>query len=45
MKRKQKQIENTHPCSSCDEVVPVSEMDSCGRCRRCQEEYPFEDEE
>lgn len=34
---------NTHPCSSCDEIVPMDEMDNCGRCVNCQSEYPFEE--
>lgn len=34
----------THPCSSCDTIVDINEMDNCGRCQRCQEEYPFEEE-
>lgn len=29
----------THPCSSCDEIVCVSEMDNYGRCERCQLEH------
>jgi DNA-directed RNA polymerase subunit RPC12/RpoP len=32
-------------CSSCDAPTPLDESDSCGRCERCQEEYPFEEEE
>jgi uncharacterized paraquat-inducible protein A len=31
-----------HSCSSCDSMELLKESDSCGRCERCQEEYPFE---
>lgn len=47
MNRAQRDLEekqNTHPCSSCDTIVPIDEMDSCGRCQRCQDEYPFDEE-
>lgn len=33
-----------HPCSSCDAMVHVSEMDSYGRCENCQAEYGDIDE-
>lgn len=33
-----------HYCSSCDAYVPIDEMDNCGRCERCQEQYPFDEE-
>ena len=33
-----------HSCSSCDRMVDVDEMDSCGRCEMCQEEHGEIDE-
>jgi len=35
--------EETHPCSSCDEEVPISTMSNEGRCERCELEYPLDE--
>lgn len=43
----QKAFEPIYHCDSCDTPIWTHEqmdtLDNCGRCEKCQEEYPFEE--